>query len=123
MVHGTQTGKPDLRVKMVLDDGTDALLAIFNSDLTTKLIGKTVEDCEGDLKNEGPDYLNRINDELSEILLMHPIRVKGTVTTDEYGAMMICTDFNELVISEEISERIDRLLKNQNVDSTNLGEI
>jgi replication factor A1 len=118
MVHGTQTGVPDLRIKAVLDDGSDALMAVFNSDLTTKLLGKTLEECEKDLTEVGPDYLNVLSDELNDILLLHPIRLRGTVTTDDYGAMMICTDFDELVLSEEISERIDHLLKKHDLDDS-----
>jgi replication factor A1 len=118
MVHGTQTGVRDLRIKAVLDDGSDALMAVFNSDLTTKLLGKTLEECEKDLTEVGPDYLNVLSDELNDILLLHPIRLRGTVTTDDYGAMMICTDFDELVLSEEISERIDHLLKKHDLDDS-----
>jgi replication factor A1 len=118
MVHGTKSGVADLRIKAVLDDGSDALMAVFNSDLTTKLIGKTLKECEKELNDVGPDYLNVLTDELNDILLLHPIRLRGTVTTDDYGAMMICTDFDELVLSEEISERIDHLLKNQSTSDT-----
>jgi replication factor A1 len=121
MVHGTQQGITDLRVKAVLDDGTDAILAVLNSDITSKLLGKTLEECKQELKTAGPDFLNKLNEELNDILLLQPIRVKGTVTTDEYGAMMICTDFDELVLSEEITQRIDKLVKDQKASESDLG--
>ena len=120
MVHGTQQGLPDLRVKAVLDDGTDALLVVLNSEITSKLLGKTLEECEDELKSKGPDYLNQLNEELNEILLLQPIHVKGTVTTDEYGAMMICNNFDELVLSEEIVQRIERLVKDQRAMDSDL---
>ncbi len=123
MVHGVQQGTADLRVKAVLDDGTDALLIVLNADNTIKLLDITLEECTTELTNKGPDYLNTLRDELNDKLLLQPIRVKGTVTTDEFGAMMICTNFENLLLSEEISEKIDNLIKKQNSDNSNLGAL
>jgi replication factor A1 len=114
MVHGSQDGIADLRVKAIIDDGTGAIMAVFNSEITSRLMGRTVEECTGEVKEHGPDRLVEIFEELNDILLMRPIRVKGTITTDEYGAMMICSDLDDLVLSEEVSTRIEKLLKNLN---------
>ena len=116
MVHGAQEGVPDLRVKCVIDDGSGAIIAVLNADLTSKLLGKTVEECIREAKDKGPDYPKSIMDELDKILLLTPLHVKGTVTTDDYGAMMICTDVEQIVISEGIHAQAKYLLENINSD-------
>jgi replication factor A1 len=114
MVHGNQEGVPDLRVKAIMDDGTGALLVVLNSDITSKLLKKTVKECALEVKEKGTDMINEIMTELTENLLMHPLRIKGTVTIDDYGAMMICSNIDELVISEEIQNRVKQLLDELN---------
>ena len=117
MVHGVQSGKSDLRVKGVVDDGFGALMIILNSELTTKILGKTVEECETEVKEKGPESLTSIQTELEENLLLHPMRFKGTVTTDEFGAMMICNNIDIPVLSEETQIKADELMNNISPDN------
>ena len=121
MVHGSQEGVADLRVKAVIDDGTGAILVIFNSDITSTLLGKNIVECIAEVKEHGPDKLNEIRDELHDILLMRPIQVKGTITMDDYGAMMICSHFDDLVLSEEVSTGVNELLKSLNTNNPDPG--
>ena len=116
MVHGNQTGTPDLRVKAVLDDGLGSLLIVLNTDLTSKLLGKTVEECEQETKDQGLEKLKNILDELNDILLMRPLHAKGTVTTDDYGAMMICSDIDFKLAGEEVPSKAKELLNSLQVE-------
>jgi replication factor A1 len=119
MVHGMQDGIADLRTKGIIDDGTGAIMAVLNATLTSRLLGKTVEEYSKETKEKGPEIINEIIDELNDILLMKPLRLKGTITTDDYGAMMICSDIDDLVLSEEVSEKVKDLAKSLTNNDTN----
>jgi len=110
MIHGAQDGVSDLRIKAIVDDGSGAIMAVFNSELTSKLIGKTLDECETETKDKGPDNIKSIQEEINDILLMNPLRVKGTITIDDYGAMMICTNAELLIASEEINAKATELI-------------
>lgn len=86
-VHGEVQGQADLRIKAVVDDGSGALTAVFNRDLTEALLGKTMEECIRDAK----EAMNQevIRDRLADLLVAQPMEVRGNVTGDEYGLMMI----------------------------------
>jgi replication factor A1 len=114
MVHGTQTGVADLRVKAVVDDGSGAIMTVLNTDLASEILGKSVEECETQVRDQGPEQLNEIFEEFNEKLLLHPWRFKGNVTTDDYGAMMICSELDQLVLTEEVQVRAKEILENFN---------
>ena len=52
-IHGKVSGKSDLRLKLVIDDGTGSINSVLNKELTEKLIGKSLEQC----KNMSEDAL------------------------------------------------------------------
>ncbi len=116
MVHGTQEGRSDLRVKAVIDDGSGTLIGVLNANLTSKLLGKSAEECMHDAEDMGPDHITSILNGIDEKLLLKPIRLKGTVTVDEYGAMMICTDLDQIPISEDVTAKAKELLDNFNLN-------
>ncbi len=43
-VHGAVEGKADVRMKLVIDDGTGSVSAILGKEVTEKLLGKTMND-------------------------------------------------------------------------------
>lgn len=114
MIHGAQDGLADLRIKAVVDDGSDAIMVVLNAELTSKLINKTVDDCVEQTKEQGPDYISNILEDLNESLLLRPMRFKGTVTMDDFGAMMICTKIDEVILSEEVQVKTKELLNKLN---------
>lgn len=121
MVHGIQEGIPDLRIKAVIDDGSGALMVVMNSNITSRLLKKSVEECAKEVKTKGPEMANEVMTELNEILLFQPIRLKGTITIDDYGAMMICSEFDELVLSEEIQNRVKFMQNSSNNNNSGPG--
>ncbi len=89
-IHGEVDGKPDLRIKAVLDDGTGALTAVMGRDITEKLLGKNVEECQKIAKQAMDQSV--IRDELKNLLMATPIRISGDATMDDFGIMLISKD-------------------------------
>ena len=89
-VHGKVAGQPDLRIKAVLDDGTGAISAILNRELTEQLLGKGLEACQEMAKAAGTPAV--VEDELKQKLLARPMWARGNVLVDEYGPSLIVSD-------------------------------
>src|SRR5205809_923462 len=86
-LHGEVKGEPDLRVKAVLDDGSGALTAVFDRELTEALLDKTLDICIASAKEAMSTEI--VRDELADLLVAQPIEARGNVTSDDYGLMMI----------------------------------
>ncbi|MCK5560241.1 MAG: hypothetical protein KAJ51_06590, partial [Thermoplasmata archaeon] len=114
MVHGAQEGVADLRIKAVVDDGTDGLVAIINSDLTIKILGKDLKASQ-ELAEATPDGNEIILKELNDKLIAHPIELKGNVTTDNFGLTMICSELNLIDITKIMDEETRKLIEDLEV--------
>jgi len=99
-IHGKVSGKPDLRLKLVIDDGTGSISSILNRELTEKLLGKTLEECKK--MNE-----NVLLDEINKILFAHKISMRGNALGDEFGTSLIARDAK--LIEIDIKEEAERL--------------
>jgi len=86
-IHGEVQGNADLRVKGVVDDGSGAITAVFGRELTELLLEKTVEECIAQAKEAMDQEV--VRDELADLLIAQPVEVRGNVTSDDYGLMMI----------------------------------
>jgi len=96
-VHGKVEGQPDLRIKAVVDDGIGALTAVLNKDITEELVGITLDQSLKEAREAmNPDV---VRERIEERLLAKPIEVRGNVTSDDYGLMMIVTEA-KLVVPE-----------------------
>jgi replication factor A1 len=95
-IHGEVEGKPDLRIKAVLDDGTGALTAVIGREITEELLGKDVAQCQKESK-EAMDT-SVIGDEIKATLLATPMRITGDATVDEFGIMLISKDAQRMKI-------------------------
>ena len=85
--HGKVIAVQDLRMKVVIDDGTGALTAVINREFTEKLTGITLEQAIAVAKDRGDqEAVMRAMDE--KILLMN-VSATGNVLSDEFGPMMI----------------------------------
>ena len=82
--HGEVDPEDDLRVKAILDDGTDTATAILGRDLTEDVYGDTLEDALEDAR----DAMDRdvVADAIAEDLVGREFRVRGALSVDEYGA-------------------------------------
>ena len=84
--HGQVDGIPDLRMKIVLDDGTGAMGAILGKADTEKITGVSMKAAEGLAAAKGEGTVAR---ELMGKILMQRISITGNVMSDDYGPNMI----------------------------------
>jgi replication factor A1 len=88
-LHGEKTGVPDLRTKAIIDDGSGAINAILNRDITEKLLGKSLDKCMKEAKKAMDQGI--IKDQLFDRLVAMPVCVSGNVMSDDFGLMLIAT--------------------------------
>jgi len=94
-IHGQVEGRPDLRARIVLDDGTGALTINANRTDTERLWGVTLEEAEARLRNQPDPTL--IEEQILESLLGRRLRVRGAGTRDDFG----------ITLTPESIERVD----------------
>ncbi|MGI0155952.1 MAG: hypothetical protein ACREDE_07480, partial [Thermoplasmata archaeon] len=82
-VHGQVEGQPDLRARIVLDDGTGALTVNAGRAETERLWGVTLGEARTRL-SEHPDP-SLLEEALLESLLGRRFRVRGQGTKDDFG--------------------------------------
>jgi replication factor A1 len=99
-VHGTVDGTPDLRLKLVIDDGTGSISTVLNRELTEKIIGKTLDECEK------IDESNLI-EELNNTLFARKLIVKGNALSDDFGTNVIAKD--AMFVDFDVREEAERL--------------
>ncbi len=105
-IHGTVDGKTDMRMKLVLDDGSGSVSAILGKELTEKLLGKTMEDSEGD---------DRLIEEMNTALFGHRISLQGNALGDQFGITLIArdgqrADFDVAAEAERLSQELEEFL-------------
>jgi len=107
-IHGSVKGIPDLRIKIVVDDGTGAVSAVLNREITENLLGKTLEECKGiDEKI--------LLDEINLMLFANKINMQGNALGDEFGTSFIAkkAELVEIDINKEaekLSQELEDLL-------------
>lgn len=107
-LHDKVSGTPDLRLKLVVDDGTGSVNSIVNRELTEKLLGKTLEDCK---KMDEDTLTNEIN----RALFARRISLRGNALGDEFGTSLIARDAKHIDIdvkeeAEKLSNELEDLL-------------
>jgi replication factor A1 len=103
VVHGAVEGKADMRMKLVIDDGTDSVSAILGKNLTEKLLGKTMTDFKND---------DSLIEEMNTLLFGHRISVQGNALGDQFGVTVIArdakrADFNIAAEAERLSQELE----------------
>ena len=89
--HGAVEGEDDLRIKAIVDDGTDTVTAIIGSELTEEIYGGDVSDA----KAAARDAMDKevVADAIRQTLVGGAYRVRGTLSVDEYGANLTVEAF------------------------------
>jgi replication factor A1 len=88
--HGRVDPITDLRMKLIIDDGTGAISAVVNRADTERLTGITLAAAEGLAKTRGsPEIVER---EMAGLVIMRKMTVTGNVLSDDFGPMMIVSD-------------------------------
>jgi replication factor A1 len=105
-VHGAVQGKADVRMKLVLDDGTGSVGAILGRELTEKILGRTIDASLAE---------DRQMEEMNSILFGHRVSLRGNALGDQFGVTMIArdadrADFNISGEAERLSQELEDLL-------------
>jgi replication factor A1 len=90
--HGDVDPEDDLRVKAILDDGTDTVTIILDRALTEAVYGGTLEDA----LEQARDAMDRgvVVDTIASDIVGGEYRVRGALSVDEYGANLNCEAFD-----------------------------
>jgi replication factor A1 len=85
-VHGKVHQVPDLRIKLVVDDGSSAMTAVMKKDVTEGLTGVTLKEALDEARETmDPEFVGR---RFEELLLAKPVELRGNVISDDYGLSM-----------------------------------
>lgn len=110
-IHGTVTPQPDLRLKLIIDDGTGAINAILNKTTSEQLLDKSFKELQQIVEKSGETGLY---EDLNNTLYGHQIRIRGNALKDNYGLTLIAQN----VGYDEI--QVDELYKTLTNDMENL---
>jgi replication factor A1 len=89
--HGDVDAEDDLRVKAILDDGTGALTAILDTELTADVYGGGIEDAREAAKEAMDQEV--VADAIREVIVGRSARVRGNLSIDDYGANLNAESF------------------------------
>jgi len=89
--HGEVDAEDDLRVKAILDDGTDTVTAILDRELTEDVYGGTLEDAREQAR-EAMDQ-SVVAETIADGVVGREFRVRGHLSVDEYGANLETIEF------------------------------
>ena len=91
--HGEVEAEDDLRVKAILDDGTETVTAVLDRELTEEVYGGTLEDAREQAR-EAMDQ-SVVAETIADGVVGREFRVRGHLSVDEYGANLETIDFAE----------------------------
>jgi replication factor A1 len=108
-VHGQVEGQPDLRARIVLDDGTGALTVNVGRAETERLWGVTLDDARRRLRDQPDPSL--IEEQILESLFGRRLRVRGVGTRDDFGVTIVPESIEPVEVdldasAEELAARL-----------------
>jgi len=115
-VHGKVEGVRDMRIKAVLDDGTEAVSVMFSRELAEMIYGKTLEEAEelmfSDISKDA------VYEDLRRILTGRYLAVRGNASKNEYGVSFVAESV--WVPEADLAVRVVELL--HRLDSPGAGK-
>ncbi|MFB6080105.1 MAG: Single-stranded DNA binding protein [Haloferacaceae archaeon] len=89
--HGEVDPEDDLRVKAIVDDGTDTVTAVLGTDATAEVYGGDLDDARAAAR----DAMDRevVADAIRERIVGREYRVRGNLSVDDFGANLDATAF------------------------------
>lgn len=88
-IHGAVEGVEDIRMKLVVDDGTGAVSSILDRKLTEKILGKTSDELKKIRDEEGNE---RLVEEMNDVLFAKKISLRGNALGDKFGITLLAQD-------------------------------
>ena len=112
-IHGDVKGVPDIRIKLVLDDGTGTVNGILGRDLTEQLLGKTLDEWKKTV-DKAKDS-NVVLEEIHTVLFAHRLTLQGNALGDQFGTTVIArtarlADIDIAKESEQLIRELEALL-------------
>ncbi len=107
-VHGSVVGTPDLRSRLVLDDGTGSLTVNAGRTETERLWGMTLEACLSRLRDL-PDR-SVLEGQLLQAVLGRRLSVRGRASKDDFG---VTVQPEEIVAATVDLDRVATELRNR----------
>ena len=89
--HGEVDGEDDLRVKAIVDDGTETVTVVLDDELTAEVYGGGLADALA-AATEAMDK-DVVAASIADTLVGGAYRVRGSLSVDEYGATLDATAF------------------------------
>ena len=104
-IHGKIDGKPDLRIKLIVDDGSGAVNSVLNQKNSENILGKTIDECK---KTENEDLI----EEIKKQLFAQRVIMKGNALGDNFGTTFIPKEVKILDVKiEEEAEKLSEALE------------
>jgi len=101
-IHGKVKGVSDLRLKLVVDDGTGSVGAIVNKELTEKMIGKKLDQVKNMDNNEFVKLFH-------EKLFAKKVIFNGNALSDQFGITFIPKDFE--IVEVDVGKEAEEIIK------------
>ena len=108
MTHGEQEPIMDLRMRIIVDDGTGSISATINRDSTEKFTGVSFDAAFNLFKARGTDFVVK---ELSDKLYMKHLKLRGNAMSDQYGLKINAKEIAEddIDVKKTAKELLDKI--------------
>ena len=104
--HGQVEGEDDLRVRAILDDGTDTVTIVLGPDKTEAIYGGGLEKARESARDAMDQSV--VGEQIAEEIVGREYRVRGHLSVDDYGATLDASEFEET--DDEPADRAGDLL-------------
>jgi replication factor A1 len=99
-IHGKVEGIPDLRLKLVVDDGTGTVGCVLNREISEKILGLILDDAKKMKRDE-------LDKKILTSLFAKKVLLKGNALGDDFGTSIVANDVDFIDINiEEESEKL-----------------
>jgi len=105
--HGKVEGKSDIRIKLVVDDGTGAVSANIGRELNEKILGKSFEECKKLVENSKDE--NALINEINKLLFAQRINIQGDALGDNFGTTIIVKEIK--IVDVDINKESERIFQ------------
>ena len=99
-VHGKVEVINDLRIKLIIDDGSGAINTILNKEITEKILNKTIEECK---KISNDELIKEITDKIFTKRMI----ITGNALSDNFGTTLIAKDAD--IVNIDINKEIKKI--------------
>ena len=109
-IHGDVDGVPDIRIKLVIDDGTGSVNGIIGRELTEKLFDMGLDEWKK-LAEKSKDG-DKVMEKIDNMLFAHRITMQGNALGDQFGTTIIAknvslADINVAKESEKLIQELE----------------